>query len=731
MVFGMKHTCPNCGASNQKDARFCVECGRPLAGGVRRCGACGVENAGDAVFCKNCGHRLSESAAADIYHNRWTRSQDEFAVRIDSDDLPGLLKKGVNVDVGTNALLIENGANRGVVPPGAYTLSSFGDKFKDVFSSGIPKQMTILLVNIAPTDMDFHLGGIFTKDPLQVGISIRMQVEVKEPGKFLINVLQGRERYSVEDLRQYLYPEVVAVADGWVRSHTAQELADDLSLKSKFELALEEAIKRTFAQSGLRFLQVRTAEINLEALDKIKGIRSKYALQISEAEAEAQGKKRLVDAQRELDLSALAEETAKVELEERKVDLYERMRRAVMSDKINEVRSEADFKAFMREIDREELLSEKEKNELLRTWKEEAEDYDRARAFLLAKLEIEQKSQLQIIELKQRKDLELEKLDYEIELTRKKANFEFELKQKLIDEEIEIERKKNQIAKERAEAQIEIEALKSEQARGQRQEEWEEEQRDVERAMKLYEWQKQIKRLDKEANLAIERQHKLELLAGIQKLELERWEAQERQRAADREYELNRIRELSKLSVEALISVSPADQGRILSDLKKTEILKGMTEDQILALAAKDSPQVAQALQEKFKAIADGQVGEKEKELYERLLGEKKEAFQKLQEESDKRVRDVTEANRQAQETSRHAMDRLSETAQAFAKGSQNQPVIVVGGSGVSGHQIVTPDVNPVSQTKANAKVCPKCGNFQPVDTKFCNICGQKFEGVG
>jgi len=40
-----------------------------------------------------------------------------------------------------------------------------------------------------------------------------------------------------------------------------------------------------------------------------------------------------------------------VEVQEKKADLYERMRQAVMSDKMKEVRSEIDFKRFLSGIE--------------------------------------------------------------------------------------------------------------------------------------------------------------------------------------------------------------------------------------------------------------------------------------------------------------------------------------------------------------------------------------------
>lgn len=48
-------TCANCGSRNPSTAKFCDDCGRPLA---RSCSGCGKANAGDARFCADCGNPL-------------------------------------------------------------------------------------------------------------------------------------------------------------------------------------------------------------------------------------------------------------------------------------------------------------------------------------------------------------------------------------------------------------------------------------------------------------------------------------------------------------------------------------------------------------------------------------------------------------------------------------------------------------------------------------------------
>jgi class 3 adenylate cyclase/tetratricopeptide (TPR) repeat protein len=52
--------CPACGEDNPDKAKFCLNCGSPLAA---VCGACGQENPAGAKFCLNCGNPLAAGAA--------------------------------------------------------------------------------------------------------------------------------------------------------------------------------------------------------------------------------------------------------------------------------------------------------------------------------------------------------------------------------------------------------------------------------------------------------------------------------------------------------------------------------------------------------------------------------------------------------------------------------------------------------------------------------------------
>ncbi|WP_099039589.1 AAA family ATPase [Mycobacterium neglectum] len=57
-----RRACASCGTTNEEDARFCEDCGAPLA---RICATCGVEATATARFCRGCGAPLDARSMSD------------------------------------------------------------------------------------------------------------------------------------------------------------------------------------------------------------------------------------------------------------------------------------------------------------------------------------------------------------------------------------------------------------------------------------------------------------------------------------------------------------------------------------------------------------------------------------------------------------------------------------------------------------------------------------------
>lgn len=61
-------TCPQCGAKNAKDRKFCGECGQKLITGIA-CPSCGHVNPAGTKFCGECGTKLNRKCPSCGYEN--------------------------------------------------------------------------------------------------------------------------------------------------------------------------------------------------------------------------------------------------------------------------------------------------------------------------------------------------------------------------------------------------------------------------------------------------------------------------------------------------------------------------------------------------------------------------------------------------------------------------------------------------------------------------------------
>ena len=59
---------------------------------------------------------------AELQTNRWQAGENDFAVRLELNDVEGFFSKKLTIEPGTRALFLERGRMIGEVPPGEYTL---------------------------------------------------------------------------------------------------------------------------------------------------------------------------------------------------------------------------------------------------------------------------------------------------------------------------------------------------------------------------------------------------------------------------------------------------------------------------------------------------------------------------------------------------------------------------------------------------------------------------------
>ncbi|MBI2916993.1 MAG: hypothetical protein HYY01_03280 [Chloroflexi bacterium] len=574
----------------------------------------------------------------------------EVARRIDLKDMPGVFHKTLAVPQGYQALLLGGEKHDATLGPGSYR-----------YGSGDARGMAAVLVPEAELPLQFSVRRALTSDPFPIDLDCQLVVQVQAPLLFYIQAAKGASLFTQEQLVALLQNEAEALARNFVGHHNVQEWQNSLALQGQLELELDQHLARSLSAWGLRVARVTTVNYRCQAQDKLTGIKADYALQVSQEEAQLQGRKRLFEVLTESELQSLVEETERTAVFEKRTALWERMRRAVVADHMASVRSEQDLADFLRQVDRDQLLKESELEDLKATLRQAREDKDRAYAFLVYRTEMERDHELKKLELAQRKDLALEEIAFEVDLERRKLEGQWQVELQRLDFQLEKDRRLAEVRRQEAErerqAQEEKELAAARAGAAIADIERQQLNAEVEDALNWYDRYKRMKEQQRLQQVmddldGEERKMALDLRRQEGELELRLREQRERHKQ-----DLERIDTLSKVSVEVLMAVSGPEQGRMLAELARTRTLAGCSPQQILAMQAQGDPQVAQALVEVTKAMAaTGQT-----EMYERLVAQVKDSAQASREDYQRNVAIMAEMFHKA-------MDTMKDTATAFAR---------------------------------------------------------------
>ena len=182
------------------------------------------------------------------------------------------------------------------------------------------------------------------------------------------------------------------------------------------------------------------------------------------------------------------------------------------------------------------------------------------------------------------------------------------------------------------------------------------------------------------------------------------------------EIEEAKLKARSNATDESLISVVGEGDGSNpalghLSELAKMKAAKGLTEEQILAMQAKDSAGVAKAFEAKFSS-------EKTEQLYRERMDDHQKFQDTMMQMSDK---SADRAERMASKS----MEQMGATA--VTRGQAAVPTTtVVGGGGISSSPVIVGGGgNPLAQEK-KIIICQGCNAENEIGTSFCTTCGQK-----
>lgn len=839
-------TCPKCQHENRPIARFCSQCGQSLA---------------DTPISTDGG----EPARPQVEQMRWRRRPGEIAARIETRDAPG---GTLIVEEGATAVVMRNGKIVGEQGPGEHKLQGWGDRMWWQRS-----EVTAILIDAGEISLEFALNDLWTIDPLRLNATCRLALRIEHAQQFITNVLKAQPTYTVADLRQLIFPELRDAAQAYVGDHSLEQLeAERNNRRDDFAVDVQERLRDLFAQSGIAFHRVQMFDLRHPRLDALRGreeelflgpaeldldarlseqsFQRKQAeqrgtqrqrdLDVQDASQELAHRKRLADLANQEEVHNAAQEDAAAAQYELRARAWERMRRAVQQNKINETTTQAEWEDFLADVDKNKLLREDDLKEFRDGLRWGDEDRQKERAHLMALADLYAEYERKAAALSEQHKHDQAKLQNELALQRAATLGKLELRQTEVEAQMRVdaaERARQQATTEaerqaatetaehaRAElakaeaARREQERLQQDHALGldsdkqqhdraqrtanvetdqnirvktantesqvvltqaetaakiaemQRKREEEEDAADLALAREALAMLKEnqaakqkMAREDEEEKRRIAREDELHRQEATIAAEQARHEMELAKQAQAQQHELSTLKLRGELSVEALISLSGPQQAQILGELKRTEQFKGMSEEQIMILAAERSPDVAKALLAKVQAAEEGKLQAAEAAKWQALAEERSkqeaalrqqiEAHQAAQmkiiaESAARETQAARDAAERAERMAKDAADRqdrsnsealrvVGDVARTYA---QHQPapaasptVIVTPGGASAGGQTVVGGAGAAAgaagPTVAEVQVCPKCRIKTPVGEKFCSNCGHQFFG--
>ena len=352
--------CPECNAKVRRGASFCPSCGEAAPKAKMVCPSCGVTAKATAKFCGRCGAAVKpqteEESPVDTL-NRWKRTPDEFARRIEASDLRGLLNRGLVVEPGTRALIFQGGALAGAVSEGTYDLN----RPMEGVDAAMPA--TAILADAGDVVLPLLYENLRTQEEVTVDGTVEVVVRLSDPAAVNANLMHGRDRLSVSELAEMLWNESANVLQARVRGTSVTELDASVELKSSLEDDLREKVGDLVARNGLELVRLRFVGLTSGDYEKVQDKRAK---------------------------TFLAGE--KLEDTERRAIINQRLRETLTRDRMDKFNSERDFEEFVKQTEHEEgmkgVIRKEEMEDLKRTFVEKKGDAETARKHLLELLEL-------------------------------------------------------------------------------------------------------------------------------------------------------------------------------------------------------------------------------------------------------------------------------------------------------------------------------------------------------
>ena len=216
------------------------------------CGTCNRDSPASYINCAYCGKKLLPNAKA----ISWVRGEQDLAQRFDLSESAKHFKKPLEIDDGTNALMIVGSECKGVLPPGSY--KEFGNTLRKCGVLRDDETVSVIFIDVAEIAVPYKLtfDKVWTRDGDSISVKGKLIAKVTDPVEFYQNYIRDRYSMLISELENNWNETIANIIRVMTSKHSYSELQGDLEVDNKLKSVIISHMREVAKSIGIRISRI-------------------------------------------------------------------------------------------------------------------------------------------------------------------------------------------------------------------------------------------------------------------------------------------------------------------------------------------------------------------------------------------------------------------------------------------------------------------------------------------